>query len=229
LICAVIASVALASLQDVTTLAIASVLPAALLFADVGSGSRVPWRAMGGVNRAGAVIWLLLPFTYPGERVFGVLSADGLRMALLTMWRLNLMSAVLIRLVTSMGVPRITDALGRLGVPLKLRMLVLLSVRYIFLLADRAESMWRAVSLRSPGISGLYACKCLACVVGTLLIRSSDRAERSALAMSLRGGISGFSQERDTVWKPRDSMLCAVFLLYMACLAALSSSAVLIA
>jgi cobalt/nickel transport system permease protein len=212
----------LASMNDVMPLAASSALPAGLLFIDWRGRADFLWRAMRNVNVVGVLVWIFMPLTYPGERLFGILSESGLHAALIVTWKLNLMSAVLLQMVVSMGVSGIADALGRLGIPLKLRMLILLTARYVFLLAERVESMWRAVRLRAPGISGLFACRSFACVVGTTLIHSADTAGRSALAMSCRGGMSGFFQQRQSRWGLRDSLLLALFLLYFSCALAVS-------
>jgi energy-coupling factor transporter transmembrane protein EcfT len=92
-----------------------------------------------------------------------------------------------------------------------MRVLLLLTLRYTLLLMDRVSAMTRAIRLRAPALRGKRLCLAFACMLGTTLIHSSDRAERSALAMRCRGGIAGFSQYRTEHWRLCDTLLCAFF------------------
>ena len=83
--------------------------------------------------------------------------------------KLNLISVLLSRMILSLGVGRVDGVLARLGVPEKLRILLLLSTRCIFILAERAGTMVRAVQLRGPGLKGIPMCRTFACVLGTTL------------------------------------------------------------
>jgi energy-coupling factor transporter transmembrane protein EcfT len=226
-ICAFCFAVAIAAVSDVKALALGSALPVFLLCVDGRGGLPRIARALVGVNKVSVLALIFLPLTYPGERMLVFFSADGAKMALIIIWRLNIISAVLIKMVASMGIGGVNGALTGLRVPLKLRTLLLLTARYAFLLADRMLAMTRAVGLRAPDIRGIPACGAYAGVVGATLVHSADRAERSALAIECRGGMSGFSQSRARAWTRRESALCAALLLYLACLACLETVAVL--
>jgi cobalt/nickel transport system permease protein len=212
-VCAFAAAATLALVRDLQSLAAGSVLPALLLCVDWRERSAFLRKYLISVNKIGFFIWIFIPITYPGERIFGPVTRDGLMMALVVMWKLNLISAVLTQMVASMGIPEIDGAIGKLGFPLKLRMLLMLTARYVILLSDRMATMWRAVHVRSGDVSGARALHAFSCMVATTLIHSSDRAERAALAMSMKGGAAGFSQPRGGCWAGRDSLLCAIFLL----------------
>jgi energy-coupling factor transporter transmembrane protein EcfT len=167
------------------------------------------------VNAAAVFVWILLPLTVPGTRAAGVFSVEGLSLALLTTCKLNLISVTLIRMVAALGVERIDSVLGSFRIPEKMRVLLLLTARYVFLLAERVATMTRAVRLRAPDLRGRRMCAAFACMLGTTLVHSSDRAERSMLAMRCRAGgdtvLRGFSQCRPMRWRARDTALCLFF------------------
>jgi cobalt/nickel transport system permease protein len=212
-LCALAAVIVLAAIRNIHGLAAGSILPVILLCLDGRSKATILSRALLNVNKIGIFIWIFLPLTYPGERLWEIFSYEGLNAALIITWKLNLMSVIILRMVMSMGIPGIGDSLGRLGFPLKLRMLLLLTMRYVLLLSDRMATMWRAVCVRSNDIRGAAACRVFACMVGTTLIHSADRAERASLAMEHRGGMAGFSLSSEGAWAFRDSVMCAIFLL----------------
>ena len=163
------------------------------------------------LNAVGAFIALLLMLTYPGERFWGPFSAAGLRFAALILLKLNLISVLLSRMILSLGVGRVDGVLARLGVPEKLRILLLLSTRCIFILAERAGTMVRAVQLRGPDLKGIPMCRTFACMLGTTLVHGSERSERMMLAIRCRGGMAGFCQGRPLCWRGRDILFCLLF------------------
>jgi energy-coupling factor transporter transmembrane protein EcfT len=223
-ICAFCAALSIAALSGVHALAAGSVLPFFLLCIDGRSGFSRLAHMLSRVNKVSVFILIFLPLTYPGDRVLVFFSADGARAALIIIWKLNILSTVLLKMAASMGMTRINGALEALRFPLKLRILLLLTMRYIFLLADRMAAMGRAICLRSPEMKSVQAYKAFACMVGTTLVHSADRAERAALAMGCRGGLAGFSQSSGHRWTWKESMLCVVFFLNSACLAVISSA-----
>ncbi|MHC6204000.1 energy-coupling factor transporter transmembrane component T family protein [Breznakiellaceae bacterium SP9] len=63
---------------------------------------------------------------------------------------------------------------------------LLLCYRYIFVLLDEAQSMWTAYLLRSNGLKAIKMSD-MGSVLGQLLLRSVDKAERIYYAMKCRG------------------------------------------
>jgi cobalt/nickel transport system permease protein len=59
--------------------------------------------------------------------------------------------------------------------------------RYIFLIIDEMHRMYRAKEARSIGKKRKYEFKALSSIIGTLFLRSYERAERVYLAMLARG------------------------------------------
>jgi energy-coupling factor transporter transmembrane protein EcfT len=174
------------------------------------------------VNKVSVIALVFLPLTYPGNRIFMFFSVEGAYTALLIIWKLNIISVVLLKMVVSMGIAGVNDALAALRFPAKLRMLLLLTTRYVFLLADRMSAMVRAIDLRAPDTRGKKAYRTYACMIGTTLVHSADRAARASLAIECRGGMNGFSQIVIREWTRRDWALCTIFLLNSICLVILS-------
>jgi energy-coupling factor transporter transmembrane protein EcfT len=210
-LCAAALTIPLASARSLPELLTGSVIPFLLLFAGDFAGL---WRSLAHINAVTFFAWILLPLTTPGPQISGVLpifSESGVRMALLLTCKLNLISVTLIRMVAELGIGRIDGVLNEFRFPEKMRVLLLLTLRYALLLMDRVSAMTRAIRLRAPKLGGKRLCRAFACMLGTTLIHSSDRAERSMLAMRCRGGIAGFSQYRPGNWRLRDTLLCVFF------------------
>jgi cobalt/nickel transport system permease protein len=94
-------------------------------------------------------------------------------------------SAALI-LIALTGFNAVCQALSKLGVPRPFVVQLLFFYRYIFVLIDEAERMERARSLRSFNSRSMRF-RTFISIIGHLLLRSLDRAERIYLAMCCRG------------------------------------------
>jgi energy-coupling factor transporter transmembrane protein EcfT len=221
-LCAFVSAFLLASLRDTASLLAGSIMPLLLLCLDGKQRLGYIAKRLLRVNMASVLVVLSLPITYPGERVFYLFSGEGLFISLIIIWKLNAISIVLFKMVAAMGMARVGGAMEGLGFPLKLRSLLLLTMRCVFLLAERFSAMCRAVGLRAGEASGLSAYRAFAYMVGTTLIHSSDRAERAVMAVGLRGGISGFAGLAEPRWTWRESTACILFLINSALVLAVS-------
>jgi cobalt/nickel transport system permease protein len=95
------------------------------------------------------------------------------------------LSAVLLLIATT-SFPRICHALRQLGLPEVFVVQLLFLYRYLFVLMDETTRMVRARELRSFGTRG-FEMNVFVHFIGTLLIRSMERAERIYEAMLSRG------------------------------------------
>jgi len=95
------------------------------------------------------------------------------------------LSAVMLLLATT-GMNGIAAAADRLGVPRVFVVQLLFLYRYLFVLAEEALRLTRARSLRSFGRRG-GGFRPYAAMIGHLLLRTLDRAERIHRAMLARG------------------------------------------
>jgi cobalt/nickel transport system permease protein len=94
-------------------------------------------------------------------------------------------SAALI-LIASTGFNAVCMALGKMGAPNSFAVQLLFLYRYIFVLTDEALRMVRARSLRSFAGKGM-GLRVFSYMIGQLLLRTLDRAQRIHLAMRCRG------------------------------------------
>lgn len=110
----------------------------------------------------------------------------------------------------AVGFTAICGALRRMGVPKIFTEQLLFVHRYLFVIVDEAADMQQARLARSGGRRGLKLGE-WGTIIGTLLIRSIDRAERIYSAMVARG-YRGVMPERGGArrWRWRDTLFLIV-------------------
>ncbi|MFZ2633886.1 MAG: cobalt ECF transporter T component CbiQ [Desulfosalsimonadaceae bacterium] len=164
---------------------IAIILPAGLGFKKV-------LRRLAMVNVFILFFWAVLPLTYPGDTVYAFgpvrLHLAGILLAAQITIKSNAILMVLIALVATMTLATLGHTLNRLKVPEKLVFLLMLTYRYIFVIQQEYQKIIRSIKIRGfiPKTS-LHTYKTYAYVVGMLLIRASERADRVYDAMRCRG------------------------------------------
>ena len=89
-------------------------------------------------------------------------------------------------LMASTRIEALCAVLRKIHVPSMLVTLLLLTFRYAAVLAEEANVMTQAYSLRAPGQKGIHY-KAWGSFLGQLLLRSMDRAEELYSSMLLRG------------------------------------------
>lgn len=104
--------------------------------------------------------------------------------SLLIKCALTVSAAIL--LLASTGINRLAAALHRLHIPQVFIIQLLLTYRYISVLMEEASRMNTAYTLRAPGQKGINI-KVWGSLIGSLLLRTYDRAVRLYHAMKLRG------------------------------------------
>ncbi len=102
------------------------------------------------------------------------------------MLRFFLTVTSVIALIASTGFNAVCMAAEKMGMPKIFAVQLLFLYRYIFVMAEEASRMLRARSLRSFGIKG-KGFNHYGPFIGTLLLRTIDRARRIYLAMCCRG------------------------------------------
>ncbi|MRR13059.1 hypothetical protein EG835_11510 [bacterium] len=100
--------------------------------------------------------------------------------------RFALTTAAALVLIATTSFAGVCAALSRLGMPDVLSTQLLLLYRYIFVLGEEAMRMARARALRSFGRRGM-GMRVYATMLGSLLLRTYDRARRVYSAMLARG------------------------------------------
>ena len=111
---------------------------------------------------------------------------EGLISSLGILVRAILSVAAVLALIAVTPFPQLTGALGRLHVPGTMIALLEMTYRYVGVLMDEAGHMSDAYHLRAPNRKGLEM-RHMGSFVGSLLLRSFDRAERIYGAMRCRG------------------------------------------
>jgi cobalt/nickel transport system permease protein len=111
-------------------------------------------------------------------------------------------------LVGLTGFPAICGALERMGMPRVLAVQFLFLYRYIFVLTEEGARTSRARELRSFGKKGL-GMKAFGSLVGHLLLRTWQRAERIHMAMLARGFAGEFQTRRAFRFGAREYLFLA--------------------
>lgn len=155
--------------------------------------ARLPWglvlKRMLVVNFFIAFLWVMLPFTLTTQGGWS-LSVDrgGAALALAITLKANAIVLVLMSLVSTTPVVRLLHALHHMKVSDKLVHLFMFFFRYIHVFNQEYQRMRAAMRVRAfVPRSNLHTYRSIAHLVGMLLVRSYDRAERVYQAMLCRG------------------------------------------
>ncbi|MCK4729316.1 MAG: cobalt ECF transporter T component CbiQ, partial [Desulfobacterales bacterium] len=144
------------------------------------------------VNMFIILLWFFLPFTFEGEPLFSVGPLVGTHEGVLYAARISIKSnaimVMLIALVASTSILTLGHAMHELRVPKKIVHLFFFTYRYIHVIHREYLRLVSAMKVRGfrPG-TNVHTYKTFAYLVGMLLVRSSDRAERVHNAMLCRG------------------------------------------
>jgi len=144
------------------------------------------------VNGFILLLWLLLPFTYPGKTLLSVgpfdATAEGIRYAFTITIKSNTIILACIALLGTTSIFTLVHALRHLHVPDKLVQLLFFSYRYIHVIYLEYLRLLNAMKVRCfRPRSNLRTYKAYAYLVGMMLLNSYDRSERVYDAMLCRG------------------------------------------
>ena len=119
--------------------------------------------------------------------VIGTWSISGGWLSFISiMLRFVLTVSVALTLIACTGIHRLGTGLERMCVPRVFVVQLLFLYRYLFVVADEGARMLRSLELRSAGPNSLRL-RVYGSLVGHLLLRSMDRADRVYRAMVARG------------------------------------------
>lgn len=136
--------------------------------------------------------------------VWGIPVSGGWLSFLSILLRFALTVSAALALIAITGLPAICSGLENLGIPRPLTMQLLLLQRYAEVLAGEASRMRMAHELRA-GTSKL-GLTTYASLIGQLLLRSLDRAQRVHVAMVSRGFDGQWNNHRRATWRTKDSV-----------------------
>ena len=111
----------------------------------------------------------------------------------------------------------ILSALKSVHVPQVLLNVIYLIYRYLTLLLEEASRVFTAYRLRAPGQRGLHF-SVWGSLVGSMLLRSMDRAETVYQSMELRGYQPEYAFTDSTPWNGTSSLYLILCLISMALL-----------
>jgi|GEM_PF-41566 len=197
---------------------------AALLCATVGTGNPYVLAAAGGVLLLlllwcgisirlivgrmllllpfGAGAALFIPFHTEGTAVWTgigfVATEEGVLKAVVILLKLAVANLLLTYLLAVTPLFTLLRSLRSVGVPAVLLELILLMVRYFFLLKEEAASMLKAQRARGMSFRGWRwgprTYRRFGELAGVLFLRAYERSKRIYIAMSARGGLEGEKQ-----------------------------------
>jgi cobalt/nickel transport system permease protein len=166
---------------------------------------------------------LVLPWTTPSPGMLdpAEVSRGGLFLAMVIALKANAVVLLFLTLLGTMDATELGHALAHLRVPKKLAHLLLFTVRYLDLLHREYLRLRAAMKVRSfrPRMNR-HTYRAYGYLVGMLLVRSFDRAERILAAMKCRGFQGrfymldhfAFSRRRDLPFCAAGAALFAILL-----------------
>lgn len=144
------------------------------------------------VNGLIVFLWLFLPFTYEGEVWFTVGPLVGTKEGVLYAGQItlkcNAILLALVALLTTTPIFTLGHAMSQLRIPDKVTHLFLFTYRYIHVIFQEYQRLLNAMRIRGfVPHTNMHTYRSYAYLVGMLLVRSYDRAERIHKAMLCRG------------------------------------------
>lgn len=153
----------------------------------------------------------------PMLRLGGVAISGGWFSYASLLLRFLLTVSAALALVATTGFHGVCVALRRIGVPAPMTVQLLLAYRYLFVLISEGARMARARALRSPRPRG-EGLASYAPLVGNLLLRTVERAQRVHRAMLARGFSGELHSRTPLRFRTRDALFLlgwsAAFLLF---------------
>ncbi len=155
------------------------------------------------------ILWIFLPLSYPGDTLYHFKSLNFTKQGLEYAYLITLKSnAIVITTIFLLGISsfiEIAHALEHLKVPKKLIFLLFFCYRYIHDISLQYKKLQNSIKIRgfSPK-TNLFTYKTYAYLVGILIIKSYDRAQRVIKAMLCRGFNGTFFTLKHFTFKKSD-------------------------
>jgi cobalt/nickel transport system permease protein len=144
------------------------------------------------VNGLILFLWFVLPFSYNGKELFTigpfVATKEGILLAGQITIKSNAILLSMIALLSTTPIFSLGHAMGQLNFPNKITHLFLFTFRYIHVIYKEYRRLTNAMRVRGfVPRTNMHTYKSYAYLLGMLLVRSYDRAERIHKAMLCRG------------------------------------------
>jgi cobalt/nickel transport system permease protein len=174
----------------------------AAIFATLGATP--PWRVL-------ARATVVLPFALLGTVFLPFMEPNGLAHAGDIIIRALVSGLCVAALGSSTDLADLVRGLGSLGVPRAVIVTMSFTLRYLQLLRAEGERLMLAREMRTFSWRPRVALRAMGHSVGTLFVRTFERAERVHAAMAARGFTGSFPSVTQPRFGPADFLLLAVF------------------
>ncbi len=172
------------------------------------------------VNLMVVFLWLFLPFTFAGEPLFSlgslIVTREGVFYAIRITLKSNTMMLMLIALIATTPIFTLGHAMHDLGIPKRLVHLFFFTFRYIHVMQREYVRMANSMKIRGfVPKNTLHTYKSFAYMVGMLLVKSFDRAQRVHNAMVCRGFKGDLYSLRQFRFRGKDAVALVLMLSIM--------------
>jgi len=169
------------------------------------------------VNSFIFLLWLMLPFTFPGKNIYTLgsfnISQEGIKYALLITIKSNAIILAGIALLSTSSIFNLVHALRHLHFPDKLTQLFFFTYRYTQTIHSEYIRLNNAIKIRGfKPRTNFHTYRTYAYLVGMMLVRSYDRSKRVYNAMLCRGFKGKFWTLNHFVFKKSDVVAGIVLL-----------------
>lgn len=169
------------------------------------------------VNSLILFLWCFLPFTLEGEELLRlgplVATREGVTYSAAITLKSNAIVLTLMALIATMSVFTVGRALRYLHVPGKIVQLFFFTYRYIHVIHMEYRRLMRAIKIRGfRAQTNMHTYRTYAYLVGMLLVKSHDRAERVRAAMLCRGFRGKFYDLSQLTLKTSDVAVMALMM-----------------
>jgi cobalt/nickel transport system permease protein len=169
------------------------------------------------VNSFIFLLWLMLPFTFPGKNIYTLgsfnISQEGIKSALLITIKSNAIILAGIALLSTSSIFNLVHALRHLHFPDKLTQLFFFTYRYTQTIHSEYIRLNNAIKIRGfKPRTNFHTYRTYAYLIGMMLVRSYDRSKRVYNAMLCRGFKGKFWTLNHFVFKKSDVVAGIVML-----------------
>lgn len=163
-----------------------------LALAFAGVSARSVFRRLFAIDVLMLLVVATLPFAIPGEPLlqWGSLAAsrEGALRAAEIVLKANAVALMLLALLEDVSTPALGHALQRLGLPDRLVHVLFFTIRYLDVVGGEYQRLRRAMIARAfRPRTDWHTWRTFGWLVGMVLVRSFERAERVLAAMRCRG------------------------------------------
>ncbi|WP_456324739.1 energy-coupling factor transporter transmembrane component T family protein [Desulfonauticus submarinus] len=191
IIWAVIFSFYIAAQKDIFTLCL-SLFFALISIGLAGLSIKDTLKKLKPVNAFVLFFWLILPFTIYGPTFIQIgwfkISKPAFSLCLMLSIKANTLMLLFFSFILSLSVSTLGYALQELKVSGKLVYLFLFAYRYLFLLKEEKDKLFRSLKVKGfKPKTNLFTYKTYAYLVGLIILRAYDKGDRVHKALVLRG------------------------------------------